>query len=971
MNKSKKNLAVLCTAIFVILGMWVMLSVHCQAAETNNDEKQQTQTIRIGAFEDTFNYVDKNGVRRGYGYELMQALAGYTGWKFEYVKCDWSNCFDKLENGEIDIMGDISYTDERAQKMLFPDEPMGEEKYILYADLSDTDIGMSDFKSLDGKRVGVLMDTEPEIMLTEWENKNGIHTEHVNVNNNDDVEKKLANHEIDCFVSLEESIWSEQGISSVTTIGKSGIYFAINKERSDIKTKLDYAMRQLEQDSPFFKADLYKKYFTLDYIQLLTGKEKVWVEEHGGIQIGFLNNDPAIFSMDEETGKLTGMLAEYISYAKDCLGNQTLEFNIHAYDDYDEMIQALQNREIDMIFYVGRNPYFAEQNGYALTNTAWTYSLMAVTDEEKFDENKVYTVAVPKEKYALKQHIAFSYPEWKLVDCDSLDNAADMVIQEKADCFLMGASQALIYDNRQNFKSFPLTNTMEACFAVRGGEGSLLSILNKTLKAMPSDMLTSALAIYDSTPDKVTFLDFIKDNMLAFIVTAGFLSLVIIGIILVLLWKARKAEAAAKLAANDTQKLNDKLEIALKKAEDASFAKTRFLNNMSHDIRTPMNAILGYAQLMEDELKEKNLPEISEYLKKLQQSGNLLLSIINNVLDMARIESGRMEIDENYGMIEDIWQTLFEIFDDEAKKKNIALHYTINVEHEHILTDVTKVKEIFVNILSNTMKYTTSGGSVMINVDELPCSEPGYMIVRTRVSDTGIGMSQEYLTNIFEAFTRERNTTKSKIAGTGLGMSIVKKYVELLGGTIDVESELGKGSTFTVTLKHKIADENYYVKNYAENPETYSEILKDRKILLAEDNDLNAEIAEAILERAGLKTERVEDGIQCVNKIEKMPAGTYDMILMDIQMPKMNGYKATQAIRRLPDKDKAYIPIVAMTANAFEEDKRDAFAAGMNGHIAKPIDMEKLGAVILSVLNKQENLQNGKNNSMNANRLRS
>ena len=507
--------------------------------------------------------------------------------------------------------------------------------------------------------------------------------------------------------------------------------------------------------------------------------------------------------------------------------------------------------------------------------------------------------------------------------------------------------------NRQNFKSFPLTNTMEACFAVRGGEGSLLSILNKTLKAMPSDMLTSALAIYDSTPDKVTFLDFLKDNILAFFVTAGFFVLSIISIILVLLRKARKAEAAAKLAANDTQKLNDKLEITLKKAEDASLAKTRFLNNMSHDIRTPMNAILGYAQLMEDEMKGKDLPETSEYLKKLQQSGNLLLSIINNVLDMARIESGRMEIDENYGMIEDIWQTLFEIFDDEAKKKNIALHYTINVEHEHILTDVTKVKEIFVNILSNTMKYTPSGGSVMINIDELPCSGPGYMIVRTRVSDTGIGMSQEYLTNIFEAFTRERNTTKSKIAGTGLGMSIVKKYVELLGGTIDVESELGKGSTFTVTLKHKIADENYYVKNYAENPETYSEILKDRKILLAEDNDLNAEIAEAILERAGLKTERVEDGIQCVNKIEKMPAGTYDMILMDIQMPKMNGYKATQAIRRLPDKDKAYIPIVAMTANAFEEDKRDAFAAGMNGHIAKPIQVDKLLSTLAEVWGKE------------------
>ena len=976
MYKTGKKLAVLWISILVFLGMCMILPVHCRAAETNKDKKQaqtvkqddstqqeteksDTQTkeqkiIRVGSFEDTFDYVDENGVRRGYGYELMQVLAGYTGWKFEHVKCDWSNCFEKLENGEIDVIGDISYTDERAQKMLFSDEPMGEEKYILYADLSNTDMEMPDFKAMDGKRVGVLMDTEPEIMLTEWENKNGIHTEHVNINNNDDVQKKLANHEIDCFISLEESIWSEQGISSVTAIGKSGIYFAINKERNDIKAELDYAMRQLDQDNPFFKADLYKKYFTLDYNQCLTGGEKLWLEEHGDIRMGFLNNDPAMFSLDKETGKLTGMLAEYISYAKDCLGNQMLEFNIQDYDDYEEMLQALQEKEIDVIFYAGRNPDLAEKKGYALTNTAWTYSLMAVTDEKNFDEDKVYTVAVPKEKDALKQHIAFSYPQWKLVDCDSLDDAADMIKNEKADCFLMGASQAMIYDNRQNFKSVPLTKTMEACFAVRGGEATLLSILNKTLKSMPSDMLTSALAIYDSTADKVTFSDFVKDNLLVVFITVVFAAAGIIGIILVLLRKARKAEAAAKLAASNTQKLNDKLEIALEKAEDASLAKTRFLNNMSHDIRTPMNAILGYAQLMEDELKGKELPETSEHLEKLQQSGNLLLSIINNVLDMARIESGRMEIDENYGRIEDVWQTLFEIFGDEAKKKNIALHYTINVEHEHILTDNTKVNEIFVNILSNAIKYTPAGGSVMIDVDELPCDEPGYMMTRTRVRDTGIGMSQDYLEKIFEAFTREQNTTKSKIAGTGLGMSIVKKYIDLLGGTIHVESELGKGTTFTVTLKHRIADESYYVEKHAETTVTGSKILEGRNILLAEDNDLNAEIAAAILERAGFHIERVEDGIQCVNRIEKMPAGTYDMILMDIQMPKMDGYKATQAIRRLPDRDKACIPIIAMTANAFEEDKREAFAAGMNGHIAKPIQVDKLLSTLAEVIMQQE-----------------
>ena len=691
----------------------------------------------------------------------------------------------------------------------------------------------------------------------------------------------------------------------------------------------------------------------LDYNQSLTAGEKSWLEEHGDIRIGFMNNDSAIFSMDEETGKLTGMLSEYVSYAKDCLGNQTLKFNIQEYDDYSEMLQALQEHEIDMIFYAGRNPDLAEKKGYTLTNTAWTYSLMAVTDEKYFNEDESYTVAVPKEQEALKQHIAFNYPQWKIVDYDSFEDAADMIANEEADCFLMGASQAMIYDNSQKFRSIPLTKTMEACFAVRGGEGTLLSILNKTLKAMPSDMLTSALAIYDSTADKVTFSDFVKDNMLAFFVVAGFFALSIISIILVLLRKARKAESAAKLAANDTQKLNDKLENALKKAEAASLAKTCFLNNMSHDIRTPMNASLGYAQLMEDELKGKNLPETSEHLEKLQQSGNLLLSIINNVLDMARIESGRMEIDENYARIEDIRQTLIEIFDDEAKKKNLAFRYTINVEHEHILTDTTKVKEIFVNILSNAIKYTPSGGSVTINVDELICDEPGYMIVRTRVSDTGIGMSQDYQTKIFDAFTRERNTTMSKITGSGLGMPIVKKYVDLLGGTIDVKSEFGKGSTFTVTLKHRIADEGYYTEKHVEELETDSGILEGRNILLAEDNDLNAEIAEAILERAGLKIERVEDGIQCVNQIMEMPAGTYDMILMDIQMPKMDGYKATQAIRNLPDKDKACIPIIAMTANAFEEDKRDAIEAGMNGHVAKPIQVDKLLSTLVEITMKQ------------------
>ena len=917
MNKIMKRVGAVCISILMLF----TLCMPCFADETQ-------KIIRVGSFEDTFNYVDDHGVRRGYGYELMQALAGYTGWKFEYVKCDWSNCFEKLENGEIDIMGDISYTDDRAEKMLYSEETMGEEKYVLYANLSDTDILSSDYKSLDGKRIGVLKGAKPENMLTEWEHKYGIHTEHVNVSGNEDVKKKLANNEIDCFVSLEESIWSERGISSVTTIGKSGIYFVMNKERSDIKQELDYAMRQLDQNSPFYKSDLYKKYFTLDYTQFLTGNEKSYIQKHGGIRIGFLDNDPIVFSMDKKSGEIRGTLSEYIAYAKDCLGNHTLKFDIEAFDDYDKMIEALQNKEIDVIYYASQNSNVAEKKGYTLSNTAWTYSLMAVTNQEKFIEDDTYTVAVPKNKVALKQHIAYYYPQWKLVDFDTINEAANMVVHGKVDCFIKGSSQVLKFDGNKNFKIISLTKTMEACFGVKDGQATLLSILNKTIKAMPSDMLTSAIAMYDSTAYKTTFYGFLKDHLAVVLI----LGLSIIIVILLLLRKARRAEASAK---------------------EANLAKTQFLHNVSHDIRTPMNAILGYSELMKNELKDNDLSKVVEHLNKLQKAGNILLSIINNVLDMARIESGHMELDENYANIEDIRQRLFEMFEDEAKKKNIHVRYTFNVEHKHVMADVTKVEEIFVNILSNAVKYTPSNGSVEVNVDELSCDEPGYMIVRTSITDTGIGMSQEYLDKIFESFSRERMTS-SKISGTGLGMAIVKKYVDLLGGTIDVKSVLGKGSTFIVTLKYKIADEKYYLNKQEENCEVDNKILDGKHILLAEDNDLNAEIAQTILERAGLFVDRVKNGIECVNKVIENPVGTYEVILMDIQMPKMDGYKATCEIRNLQDKAKACIPIVAITANAFEEDKKKAIDAGMDGHIAKPINIEDLFIVLTDIINKHK-----------------
>ena len=413
----------------------------------------------------------------------------------------------------------------------------------------------------------------------------------------------------------------------------------------------------------------------------------------------------------------------------------------------------------------------------------------------------------------------------------------------------------------------------------------------------------------------------------------------------------------------------EKLKKAYVAAENANKAKTEFLNNISHDIRTPMNVILGYNHLMKSQLTEsKQL----DYQKKIEQSGKLLLAIINNVLDMARIESGKIKVDENYERVGEVVDEIISTFSSEAEEKEIHLSGSMKVTHRNILCDGTKIREIYVNLVSNAMKYTPRGGNVTITVEELPCEKEGYMKVKSEIKDTGIGMSKEYLPTLFEPFSREQNTTTRRIGGTGLGMPIVKKMVDLMGGSIEVASELGKGTVFTFTLMHKIADRKFYSqKTEAAETSEMGKNLSGKHVLLAEDNDLNAEIAVTVLEETGIVIERVEDGIQCVNRVAQMSPGTYDLILMDIQMPNMDGYQAAQCIRHLDDKMKAEIPIIAMTANAFAEDRKKAFDAGMNGHIAKPIDMEKLGAVILSVLNKQENLQNGKNNSMNANRLRS
>ena len=922
-----------CALLSLLLLLSAVLPVKA-AAET-----APVKLIRVGSFEDTFNYCNEKGARKGYGYELLETLSGYTGWQFEYVTCDWSDCFEKLENGEIDIMGGISYTEDRAEEMLFSDEPMGEEKYYLYADLSRADISASDFKTLDGKKIGVVMGTEPEVMLTEWEEKHGIKTQHVNISNNEDVKQKLANHEIDCFVSLEESYWAELGISTITRVGKSSIYYVLNKDRPDLKEELDNAMHALDEEAPFYTADLCKKYFSLDYKPILTGEEKAWLKEHGAIRMGFLTSDRGVSTYDPATGEITGTITDYIQFAADCLGNQELEFQLVGYDDKEAELNALKSGEIDMIFHFDQSPNLAEEYRLARTNTTWTANMMVVTNKQLFIENQVNRVAVPRNKISLTRYIAFYYPQWEIVDCDTQEDAIKLVKDGQADCFVTGVSSEEKYSKNHGFYSVPLPNPANSCFAVKSGNRSLLSILNKTIKAMPANMLTSSLAMHKSSARKVTLSDFIKDNFFMVLLVSSIAVAAVLLTILKLLQKARKAEAAAKKAANDTQELNAKLQIAVEKAESANRAKSTFLFNMSHDIRTPMNAIIGYADLAsrhsDDPAKLKN------YMENIQVCGQNLLMLLNNVLDLARIENDKTEMEYSVSDVEKDFRNCIAMFRNQADSKGQTLTVTTQLQYPYIYADIPHLTEVCTNLVSNAVKYTGAGGTIRCDVTQKSGEKEGWCDTVITVADNGIGMSQEFQKHIFEPFERERTSTVSKVEGSGIGMGIVKKLVGLMSGTVEVESKIGVGSTFTVTIPCRIASEDETQAKRETNPSD-QKCLCGTRILLTEDNDLNAEIATELLQEEGCTVDRAKDGVECVDMLEKAANGTYQLILMDIQMPVLNGYDAARKIRGLDDPQKANIPIIAMTANAFTEDRQVALDAGMNDHIAKPINMNVL-----------------------------
>ena len=1051
-------------------------SVQAEGSENQVTEAEH-QTVRVGWYEDSYHITDKNGDRSGYGYEFEQAVSAYTGWDYEYVTGDWTELVEMLQNGEIDLMSALSYTDERARTMLFSDQAMGKERYYLYADLANTDISAADLSTLNGKSIAMMEQSVQTTQFCEWEEKYQISTKHVFVDSIDQAKELLAAHEIQGVISTETSIWVDVGMSAIVTTGGSEIYYGINKKRPDLKEELDSAMRSMENDKPFYSDELYKQYIATQSTAVLSSQEKEWLEGHGAIRLGYLNNDPGFSTVDAKNGQLTGVINDYVDYAKDCLG-QTLNFELTGFDTQEEQIEALQQNNIDMIFHVSQNPYYAEQNRLSLSNTVLSIPLAVITAQNAFNENAENTVAVSKEDTKFKWYISYNYPEWNVVEYDSDSEAEKAVQSGQADCLITRSAQAMKYVNGKKVHSVFLTKAANTSFAVEKGNTVLMSILNKTLKSMQTSKLTGAVSMYEDSLKKVKLTDFIKDNFLVVTSVCIVLFALVLSVILGLLRKARQEASRSQKLNRQLRESQQDLKTALLQAESANSAKTAFLNNMSHDIRTPMNAIIGFTSLAASHIDSKDA--VKEYLKKIQTSSEHLLSLINDVLDMSRIESGKVKIDEKPLHLPDLLHDIRTITRPSINSKQLDfLIDTVDVIDEDIIADKLRLTQILLNILSNAVKYNKNGGTVSLRVRQENKAPKGCATYHFIIRDTGIGISKEFQKHIFENFSREETATVSGIQGTGLGLAITKKIVEMMGGTIALESEVGVGSEFDVCLTFKLdgekkvyevveslqglrvlvadddtdtcisiakmlseigmrsewtvsgkeavvraklatemGDEFYaYIIDWLmpdmngietvrrirrvignnspiiiltaydwsdveeeakeagvtafcekplfmselrdiltkpiqvkEEPELDVQAFKGKKILLVEDNELNQEIASEILKETGFVVEVVNDGSVAVEKMKAARPGQYDMILMDVQMPVMNGYEATRQIRAMKSDYCRQVPIIAMTANAFEDDRALAVKAGMSGYLTKPIKIEEMLKTVASML---------------------
>ena len=930
-RKTDKKKSIWLSILVLIMLLLVPASVHASEMKSNGKTAQamekENKTVRVGYFPyANFQEGSSGEHKQGVGYEYLQKISYITGWKYEYVYGSFKECLDMLADGEIDILGSVSYTPERAEAISFSDYAEGTERYWIYTREDHLNLTDGDLKQLNGCRIGVEDGSYQKKFLEKWLDSNQLHAEIVVCKGYDEIIKKQDADELDAFVIPALSVDSD--FIAIANIGVSDCYFGVSKSRLDLLKELNSALEEINNTKTDYSSKLYARYegkAAINYA--LNMEEKQWLAAHENtIRVGYLKDNLPFCG--EEDGKLTGILGTVLETVQ-----KKYEITIKAVPCSTgiQMNEALQAGEIDIAGPIIQDFYTQEQFQVVLTDKIFDITPVVIYKGNDYSSSLSAIAATETSLYS-ELMVSLLFPDAEIKQYDTQEECLEAVANGKVGATVIPSSKINLLNESSLTKSLSFAEMAKrqelGMFTTRGNRRAA-TIINKAID-QSSDILNGVvLALNSVSEKKMTLQDVLAEY-------AGFVTGVSFAIIFVLLLLVYSLLASRK-----------KQMEALKEAQNANaanIAKTTFLNHMSHDIRTPMNAIIGFTDIA---LKLKPDREVENYLKKIRQSSEYLMTLMNDVLDISRIESGKLEYKPVPVDLGDMVNTVLSIARGYAENRDLI--FTVSTEklkNPYVMADELRIREVLLNIISNAVKFTKDGGTISFAAESRPGKDEQHIIVRFRISDTGIGMSEEFQTRIFDEFSQENNGARTSYKGTGLGMAIAKRYVDLMGGKIEVSSRQGVGSTFTVEIpllmaEHVPAEKEEKLKNDID--------VRGLHVLLAEDNDLNAEIAVTLLEEKGMIVTRTADGKSALTQFCNTAPGTFELILMDIMMPEMNGYETTKAIRNMPDRpDGKKIPIIAMTANAFAEDIRAALDAGMDGHVAKPVDM----GVLLSVITK-------------------
>lgn len=941
-KKRKNRLWILLLATYILTGFLFPMNVSAVAS----------QKVRVGYYKrDGFQEGMSETTRKsGYAYEYLQRISDYTGWEYEYVYGDLSELKEKFQNNEIDILAGFSSNDKIPSNMEFADEPMGTETCYIYKKIGNSSIKSGYLAGLIQKKVGVLKNTKEEKYLKAYQKEKGVSFHIIRYDDMTTMKQKLDEGKIDCMAAEDMEVSEYKDLISCITVKQDDYYLGVASTKRTFLREVNDADSKLREDNPYFLQKLYTKYYQNTLINTVqTDNEASWLLTHDTLKIGFLEEHMPFCEVDKH-GKVTGVLNDVIASMKKEPELKGLSIQAIRYSSVEKLYKALQNKEIQAVFPAFDDGWYAGQNDTRVS-TQMVSTAMNVVFSGNYTEDTYKTLAVTKNSMFQLGYVQKYYPDSKLIYVDSLEECIDAVKDGRASATILSRYRTTEYLSKTANRKLNFLGLQQSCelgFAVRSEDIELLSLLNRSIRIIGTDAIDSYANKYSFYEKKYSVRDFITDHLFG---TAIFILVFVGGLITIFAFYVRnniKSRKQMEIAQKEIQGAKDRMEEALQKAEYANDAKSRFLFNMSHDIRTPMNAIIGYAELLN---KFDDVPErAGRYIENIKKSGEALLELTNEILEMARIESGTVEVKEEPGNLTEMYDILQIIFSGECHRKQQKLDFDIALPRSQVYYDQRKVKGIFLNIISNAVKYTPDGGTITVCARECESGEEGLITIQSVVEDNGTGISKEFLPKIFDSFSRERTVTENKVVGSGLGMGIVKKYIDMLHGEIHIKSEPGKGTEVTVTLTFRAVEGTPVPAK-----ESVSMALDARRmrILLAEDNELNREIATEILKGEGFNVDSVEDGVACVAAVRDAAPGTYDLILMDVQMPNMDGIQATREIRQLSDPEKADVKVIAVTANVLELDRKQAVEAGMNGFSGKPIEIPKLLEEICRVMNEE------------------